>query len=131
MKEDVKMKENIKAEPTGTMPQVGAMQQMQAMPNMLPAQTSPNISPIQPNNMGAVMPSMMQQMPLVCCPFLMNMQCPMTYGSNVMGMGMNNTMYPGVSPAAGNANPMLGAAANGMNAMPGMGVMPASNQYFY
>ena len=121
MKEDVKMKENIATEPMGTMPQVGAMQQMQA---------APGISPIQPNPMG-VMPSMMNQMPVMCCPYLMNMQCPMTYGHNVMGMNMmNNPMYPGVSPISGNVNPMLGAANVGMNSMPGMGMMPAMNQYY-
>lgn len=164
MKEDVKMKEKMNAEPTGTMPQVGPMQHMQAnpsvspvqtianvspvqavpnvspvqaAPNILPAQTMPNALPAQMNNAG-VMPSMMNQMPIMCCPYLMNMQCPMTYGQNVMGM-MNNQMYPGVSPVSGNmgpmngnAGPVLGAANNGMNAFPGMGVMPAmsNNQYF-
>jgi hypothetical protein len=48
-------------------------------------------------------------------------------------------MYPGVSPASANmgalpaaSNPVLGAAGNPMNSMPGMGVMPASmgNPYF-
>lgn len=130
MKEDVKMKENMNVEPMGTMPQVGAMQQMQAAPKVLPMQAAPNVLPMQPNPMG-VMPSMMNPMPAMCCPYLMNMQCPMTYGQNVMGMNMmNNPMYPGVNPMAGNMNPMLGAANNGMNPMPGMGMMPAMNQYY-
>ena len=140
MKEDVKMKENMNVEPTGTMPHVGAMQNMQAMPNVLPMQNAPSSMPMQSNPMGVmpsmmnqmpVMPSMMNQMPMMCCPYLMNMQCPMTYGQNVMGMNMmNNPMYQGVSPISGNMNPVLGAANNGMNAMPGMGMMPAMNQYY-
>lgn len=131
MKEDAKMKENMNVEPTGTMPQVGAMQQMQAAPNVLPAQAYPNTMPVQQmNNMG-VMPAMTNQMPIVCCPYLMNMQCPLTYGQNVMGANMmNNLMYPGVSPIMGNVSPVLGAAENGMNQMPGMGIMPAMNQYY-
>lgn len=131
MKEDVKMKENMNAEPTGAMPQVGAMQQMQAAPNALPAQAYPNIMPAQQTNKMGVMPSMMNQVPVICCPYLMNMQCPMTYGQNVMGANMmNNLMYPGVSPMTGNMSPVLGAAESGMNSMPGMGVMPAANQYY-
>ncbi len=177
MKEVVKMKENIFAEPVGTMPLVGAMQQMQASPNISPAQTVPNVSPVQtipggnvspvqtlPETMpaqpnpAAVMPSAMKQMPMMnqmpnmvqmpmmCCPYLMNMQCPMTYGQNVMGMNMmNNMMYPAVSPASGGmgyipgtSNPVLGAAEKTMNAYPGMGTMPGmgtlpamDNRYHY
>ena len=148
MKEDVKMKENMNAGPMGTMPQVGAMQHMQAAPNVLPMQAAPNVLPMQaapnvlpmqtaPNaypmqsNPMGIMPSMMNQMPMMCCPYLMNMQCPMTNGQNVLGMNMmNNPMYPGVSPISSNMNPVLGVANNGMNAMPGMGMMPAMNQYY-
>jgi len=131
MKEDVKMKENMNIEPTGTMPQVGAMQQMQAAPNVLPAQAYPNTMPAQQmSNMG-VMPSMMSQVPVICCPYLMNMQCPMTYGQNVMGANMmNNLMYPGVSPISGKMNPVLGAAENVMDPMMGMGTMPASSPFY-
>ena len=141
MKEDVKMKENMNAEPMGTMPHVGAMHQMQAAPNVLPVQ--PNLMGTMPSmmsNMGTMpsmmsnmgtMPSMMNSMPVMCCPYLMNMQCPMTYGHNVMGMNMmNSPMHPGASPISGNMNPMLGAANYGMNPMPGMGMMPAMNQYY-
>ena len=121
MKEDVKMKENSIVQPMGTMPEVGAMQQMQAAPNYMPMQSNPM----------EVMPTMMNQMPVMCCPYLMNMQCPMTYGQNVMGMNMmNNPMLPGVSPATGNMSPVLGAANNGMNGMPGMGMMPPRNPYY-
>jgi hypothetical protein len=210
MKEDVKMKDIMNAAPRGTMPQVGAMQHMQAAPKVSPAQTPPKVSPaqtvpkaspaqsmpkeqqakpaadtmqskqmqdvspaqaipdvssVQPmqNMMPAgamqnvspmqmmsenmpvqagsygVMPSMMNQMPIMCCPYLMNMQCPMTYGANVMGMNMmNNALMPGVSPAAGNmmpyagnTAPFMGASDNNMYGMPGMGTLPASmNQYF-
>ncbi|NLK88224.1 MAG: hypothetical protein GX279_12165 [Clostridiaceae bacterium] len=202
MKEDVKMKDIMNAAPKGTMPQVGAMQHMQASPkaspqqappkvspaqtapkaspaqnmqkvspahslpkvspansisDVLPAQTMPNIMPAEimqnaspmqmmPDNMpvqagpAGVMPSMMNQIPIMCCPYLMNMQCPMTYGANVMGMNMmNNAMLQGVSPAAGNmmpymgnAAPLMGAADNNMYGMPGMGTLPVSmnNQYF-
>ena len=195
MKEVVKMKENIFTEPIGTMPMVGAMQHMQANPNVLPAQTIPNVSPVQnapkespmqsapnvspiksvpggnvspvqtlPENMpiqpspAAIMPSSMNQMPvmsqmpmmnqipnmgqmpmmsqmpnmgqmpIMCCPYLMNMQCPMTYGSNTMGMNMlNNMMYPAVSPASGNMG-----ALPGMGSMPGMSTLPAmDNRYHY
>lgn len=218
MKEDVKMKDIMNAAPKGTMPQVGAMQHMQAAPkaagqqmspkvspaqtmpkvspeqstpkvtpakpvsdtmpakqnsspeqtpqnvsptqpvqnvspaqslqNVMPAEAMQNVSPMQmmPGNMpvqpgpAGMMPSMMNQIPLICCPYLMNMQCPMTYGANVMGMNMmNNPMLSGVNPAAGNmmpymgnAAPMMGAADNNMYGMPGMSVLPASmaNQYF-
>ncbi len=197
MKEDVRMKDIRNAVPTGTMPMVGAMQQMQASPKVMPAQAAPNVSPLQtapkvspaqttpkvsptqiapnvmpagimpaqsmpnimpaemqnvspmqmmPENMpvmagpGGLMPAMMHQIPIICCPYLMNMQCPLLYGANVMGMNtMNDTMLPGVSPAAGNmmpyagnAAPVMGAANNNMYGMPGMGTMPASmnNQYF-
>jgi hypothetical protein len=144
MKEDVKMKENMNVEPAGTMPQVGAMPHMQANPNISPVQTNPmgvspammnqmpiqtnpmgvmpsmmNQMPVQPNPMG-VMPSMMNpmpMMPMMCCPYLMNMQCPMTNGQNVMGMNMGNPMLTGMSPAMGAANP-------------GMNSMPAMNQYY-
>lgn len=174
MKEDVKMKENMNVEPMGTMPQVGAMQQKQNAPNVLPIQNAPKVSPMQnapiispmqtapnvlpmqyaPNEMPmqqspmgvmpsmmnqmpmqsspmGVMPSMMNQMPMMCCPYLMNMQCPMTYGQNVMGMNMmNNPMYPGVSPISGNMSPVLGASNKGMDPMPGMGMMPTMSQYY-
>jgi len=131
MKEDAKMKENMNTEPMGTMPQVGAMQQMQATPNTWPVQAYPNSMPTQSNQMGA-MPYMMNPIPVVCCPYLMNMlQCPMANGQNVMGMNMmNNPMYSGVSPISANTNPVLGAANNGMNSMPGMGTMPAMNQFY-
>ncbi len=146
MKEVVKMKDNIFAEPTGTMPQVGAMQHMQANPNISPVQSAPKASPVQtepkaspvqtaPNvspvqtlpetlpiqpNPAAVMPfamgqmpmmnqmpmmgqmPMMNQLPIMCCPYLMNMQCPMTNGQNVMGMNIaNNMMYPAVGAGLG------------------------------
>ncbi len=200
MKDDVKMKDIRNAVPGGTMPQVGAMQQMQAapktspvkaapkvsptqaapkvspvheaqnvspiqaapkappaqtLPNILPVQTMPGMMPIQaapnespmqpiPDDMpvlagpAGVMPSMMHQIPIMCCPYLMNMQCPMTYGANVMGMNMmNNPMLTGVSPAmdnmmpyGGNAGQVMGTA-NNMYALPGTGVMPSmNNQYF-
>lgn len=183
MKEVVKMKENIFTEPMGTMPQVGAKQQMQANPgvpqvqavpkvspvqhapkvspvqnvpnvspvqsvpggNVSPVQTLPETLPVQPNP-AAVMPSAMNQMPIMsqmpnmvqmpmmsqmtsmgqmpmmCCPYLMNMQCPMTFGQNVMGMNMlNNMMNPAVSPASGD-----------MGKLPGMGTLPAmDNRYHY
>jgi len=132
MKENIKMKDNLNAEPTGTMPQVGAMQQMQAAPNILPAQSVPNAFPVQQANAG-VMPSAMNMMPMpmMCCPFLMNMQCPMTMGQNVMGMNMmSNPMFPGVSPISGNMSPVLGAANNSMNGVAGMGTMPQPNQLY-
>jgi hypothetical protein len=119
MKEDAKMKENISNVPLGTMPPVGAMQQMQASPNISPMPNIPNMAPIPQSPMG-VMPSMMHQVPMMCCPFLMNMQCPMPFGPNVMGM-------------AGNVMPGMNAMPNvmpEMNAMPGMGVLPTTNQFY-
>jgi len=181
MKEDIKMKDIRRAVPGGTMPQVGAMQHMQAVPKTSPAKSEQNVSPVQgaadtsqaqtasnvspaqtvPGVMPAqtnvspvqkvsddmpvqtgpagVMPAMMNQIPIICCPYLMNMQCPMTYGANVMGMNMmNNAMFPGVSPVsdnlmpyAGNAGPMMGSAGNNMYQLPAMGIMPSmNNQYF-
>jgi hypothetical protein len=188
MKEDVRMRNIRNAVPGGTMPQVGAMQQMQAVPKTAPAQTAPKVSPAQtspkaspaqtepkaspaqmepkvspaqamPNvspaqtmpdmmpmktdaNMGpmqpfqddmpvlagpaGMMPSMMNQIPIMCCPYLMNMQCPMLYGANTMGMNMMSNMMP----YTGNAGPVAGAA-NNMYALPSMGAMPPmNNQYF-
>ncbi len=177
MKEDVKMKDILNAGPKGTMPQVGAMQHMQASPKVSPAQASPKVSPAQatpkaspiqnthgvmpmhnkpnvmaeqflPNVMpaetmpqmlpmqkmseempvqagpGSVMPSMMYQIPIMCCPYLMNMQCPMTYGSN--------QMLPAVSPTQGNMMPYTSntapvmGPANNMYPMPGTGTLPES-----
>ena len=116
--------------PAGTMQNVPSMQPMQPMPENMPVQAGP----------GGMMPSMMNQIPIMCCPYLMNMQCPMTYGANVMGMNMmNSPMLPGVSPAAGNmmpymgnTAPVMGAAENSMYGMPVMGTLPASmsNPYF-
>jgi len=143
MKEIVKMKENIHTEPTGTMPQVDAMQHMQAVPKTMPVQAAPNVlpekavpqtqkvqehtetMPVQPNP-AAVMPSAMNQMPIMCCPYLMNMQCPMMHTQNMMGINMmNNMMHSAVSPAAnnsgfmpGSSNALLGAADNGMSKYP-------------
>lgn len=140
MKEVVKMKENIHTEPTGTMPQLDAKQHMQAAPKTMPVQAAPNVlpeqtipkaqqaqaqsetMPVQPNPAN-VMPFAMTQMPIMCCPYLMNMQCPMMHTQNMMGMNMmNNMMHSAVSPSANNSgylpggsNALLGAADNGLN----------------
>lgn len=65
----------------GYMPQMGQMPQMQQMGQM----------PQMPQ-----MPQMgqMGQMPMMCCPFVMNMQCPMMYNQGVAGTSMN-PMMPG------------------------------------
>lgn len=224
MKEDIKMKDHMNAEPTGTMPHVGAMQHLHTAPNASPvhtaptnaapvkspnvspvqtapkvspvhtspanseaAQTTPNVSPVYtpptnvapvqpspymspyqampnvmpnlmpsmgpnvspmqyaPNQMpvqqypAGVMPSMMNQAPLMCCPYLMNMQCPMTYGQNIMGMDMmNNGMPSGINPYSGNLgtmqgnmNPVPGIAGSGMNGMPDAGTMPVMNNRYF
>lgn len=62
------------------------------------------------------MPQMYQmpQMPMMCCPYLMNVQCPMMYGQSMAGPGnmmadpyaanpyMHNPMYnPIYNPAPG------------------------------
>ncbi len=172
MKEVVKMKEKTNIEPKGTMPLVGAMQNMQAKPNQLPEKTVPEPSPVQaaPNILPAqstankdlsdVMPymmnpmPMMNQMPMMCCPYLMNMQCPMLYEQSVMGMGMMNSGNMGYmpvnvhgnpnpvmgasnpvlgasNPVMGASNPVLGISNNSMNAYPGMGMMPVANNPYY
>lgn len=149
MKEEIKIKDKIIAKPAGTMPQVGAMQNMQAVPGTLPAQNNMNVSPVQtevnvlpvqPGPSG-VMPSLAgQQAPIMCCPYLMNMQCPMIHGQYSAGMGMmNNTMFPGVGPMPGNIGAFTGnmgmmpeAANIGMNMLPETGAMPSAmnNPYF-
>jgi hypothetical protein len=148
MKEEIKAKDKIMAKPAGTMPQVGAMQNMQAVPGTLPAQniknvspvqTEPNVLPVQPGPSG-VMPSMAGQAPIMCCPFLMNMQCPMMHGQYSMNMGMtNNMMFPGVGLMPGNIGPMTGNMGMmpetgniGMNMLPETGAMPSAmnNPYF-
>lgn len=121
MKEDAKMKENISNVPLGTMPTVGAMQQMQAAPNVSPM---PNI----PQSHMGVMPSMMQQVPMICCPFLTNMQCPMPFGPNVMGMAGNAMPAMNAMPGM-NTMPAMNVMPE-MNAMPGMGVLPTTNQFY-
>ena len=85
MKEEAKMKENSHMEHMGTMPAA------HNMPMTLPA-TIPETLPAQ-----TTMPYMMQ-MPMMCCPVLMNMQCPMLYGPATFSPNM------GVSPAAFNPN---------------------------
>ena len=101
MKEEVKMKEKMN-EPAGTMPMTGAMPQKQSMPAVSPSQFNmpkpTEVSPAQFNmpkptevSPAQFMQPMPQMMPvMMCCPYLMNMQCPMTYG---------NPMMSGVSPA--------------------------------
>lgn len=108
MKEEIKPKEkiNINMEPMGTMPEVGAMQQMQAFPQMqaMPEHVMPkmpehmmpqmpeNMMPPMPATMPApamptmpTMPTMQMAPQMICCPFLMNMQCPMLYNQSYMG----------------------------------------------
>lgn len=172
MKEVVKMKEKTNIEPKGTMPLVGAMQDMQAKPGQLPAQTAPKLSPMQgadnkdlfpaqtlpagipvQSSKSELMPYMMNpmpvmnQMPMMCCPYLMNMQCPMLYGQDVMGMDMMkngnmgympvnvhgnpNPVLGASNPVLGASNPVLGASNNSMNAYPGMGMMPVTNNPYF
>lgn len=38
----------------------------------------------------------MPQVPLMCCPYIMNMQCPMLPGQSMYGMGQPNMMNPGM-----------------------------------
>ncbi len=165
MKEVVKMKEKTNIEPKGTMPLVGPMQNMQAKPKQMPEKTAPKLSPVQADtntlpvqstankDLAEVMPYMMNpmpvmsQMPMMCCPYLMNMQCPMLYNQNVMGTGMMNSGSLGgmpvnvhgnpnpvmgaSNPVLGAANPVLGASNNSMNAYPGMGMMPVVNNPYF
>ncbi|MGE5613971.1 MAG: hypothetical protein ACM3XR_06145 [Bacillota bacterium] len=149
MKEEIKIKDKTVTEPAGTMPKVGAMQNMQAVPGTLPAQNiknappvqaEANILPVQPGPSG-VMPSMAGQAPIICCPYLMNMQCPMMHSMNMgmMNSMMNSMMFPGVGPMTGNIGPMTGnmgmmpeAANVGMNMLPQTAAMPSAlnNPYF-
>lgn len=137
---------------------VSDLPSMQAMPGTLPAQTvqdkmaaqsaeggaPANKMPVQPGPYG-VMP-VMQQIPIICCPYLMNLQCPMIYGANLMGMNaMNGAMPFGAGPAADDMMPYTGggsvpsitggpmAGIPGSNMYPpyGMGALPsAGSQYF-
>ena len=127
------------------------MSPMQAMPNALPVQATPDkmmtqaaanaapVSkmpddmPVQPGPAG-VMPSMMNQVPIICCPYLMNMQCPMIHGANLMGMNMMNGAMPfgtGAFPdnmmpyTAG--GPVMGLPGNNMYPPYGMGAAPYMN----
>jgi hypothetical protein len=129
---------------------------VQTMQNAAPAQAMQNMAPVQSGPFG-VMPSMMQQVPIICCPYLMNLQCPMIYGANLMGMNMMNSAMPfgagpvsddmipymGGSPAAQVAGgpvaalpdstmyPLAGMPDNTMYQPYGMSVMPSmNNQYF-
>lgn len=164
MKEEAKIKDNILAEPKGTMPKVGAMQNMQAvpavppftpastpvnpnpvgvmpaMPNTMPVQmpAMPNTMPVQmpamantmpvqmpamPNTMPVQMP-MPIQAPMICCPYLMNMQCPLTHTQAAMGMNMpNSAMFPGAVPYPAGMDFIPGKAGTGMS--------PAMNNPFF
>jgi hypothetical protein len=71
-----------------------------AVPEASPVQTMQNMTPIQPGPFG-VMPTMMHQVPIICCPYLMNLQCPMIYGANLMGMNMMSGAMPfGAGPVS-------------------------------
>jgi len=113
--------------------------------DLLPVQTLPADFPTQ-SNQADLMPYMMNpmptmnQMPMMCCPFLMNMNCPMLYDQNVMGMGMMNTGNMGYmpinvqgapNPVMSASNPVMGASNNSMNAYPGMGMMPVTNNPYF
>ncbi len=95
MKEEIKIKEE---KGTGMDMNMDMGPGMYGMPQM-PAAQMP-------------FPQMPSMQPMMCCPFLMNMQCPMMYsqgmqGTNpMMGTYMNPYMY----------NPMMGGA--GMMGMP-------------
>lgn len=107
MKEDIKIKPAVNIEPIATMPEMSNF----PMPAQMPTGAMP--TQMTNNTMPAVMPQMyhMPQMVMICCPYLMNPQCPMMQGQNMMG---------GVSPAMG-----------GMNSMMGMGPQQMMNQYQY
>jgi len=70
-KEDINMNMDIDADMDGKMQYMSQMPYMPHMPYM------------------AHMPYMIQT-PMMCCPYLMNMQCPMLYSRGMMGM--NHTM---------------------------------------
>jgi hypothetical protein len=87
----------------------------------------PAVSPEMYNKpMPAVSPEqymqpMPQMMPMMCCPFLMSMQCPM-----MMMNPMMNAMPSAVSPA------MMGPNSSpGMPTPYDMGYMPGAGQYQY
>lgn len=120
---------------------VSGMQTMQAMPDTLPAQSVQdkmaaqsaeggalsNKMPVQPGPFGAM--PVMQQIPIICCPYLMNLQCPMIYGTNLMGMNaMNGVMPFGAGPAADDMMPYTGGSAPSMTGGPMTGI-PGSNMY--
>jgi hypothetical protein len=109
---------------------------MQAAANAVPAGTIQENMPVQPGPAG-IMPSMINQIPIMCCPYLMNMQCPMLYGANLMGMDMvNSAMHFGTGPVTSDMMPYTGGGSMAM--IPGspvyppygMGVMPSMNNQY-
>ena len=87
------------------MPAVSPAQYNKPMPEVSPAQYNKPMPEVSPAQYVQPMPSMM---PMMCCPYLMNMQCPMTYAQNMFANPMMNSMLPGVSPAMANPNQMMG-----------------------
>lgn len=107
MKDDNKMKESANVEPMSTMHDMKNMPMPAPMP--MPMGTMPAQMSMPMGNMPMTMPTQvspysaqMPQMPMMCCPFLMNIQCPMLYGQSMM-----NPMMTGVSPANAGVSPMM------------------------
>lgn len=98
-------------------PEMQQMQQMQQMPQMQP--TPHTIYTPHMSQMPGY-PEYMPQMPLICCPYLMNIQCPMLQG-DMYGTGyMQGSQYwPMQQPQFmyGSGMYMPFAGGDGMNCM--------------
>lgn len=114
------------------MPQMNQMPQMMpemnqmypAMPenNMMPQMNAPYMPQVQPTQ---YMPQGMNA-PVICCPYLMNMQCPMMqhYEDSAMGQEMVNPYMPNQNMANSympNQNLANSYMSNTNNINPNMG----------
>jgi len=99
-------------EPSVQMPQVSPAQQVPQMPPMPQMPQMPQMQCMPPTHQMAQMPQMscapqMQCMPqfaptpVICCPYLMNMQCPMMNYPEFNGMlqGVMGSNMPGQCPS--------------------------------
>lgn len=115
-----------------------------AMPETLPAKSSgdqmpaqaatgtapANNVPVQPGPFG-VMPYMMQQIPVICCPYLMNLQCPMTYAMPFGAGPVPDNMMPYAGSGSMPALPGGPMSSAGLYQPYGMGALPSAGSQYY
>lgn len=124
---------------SGVLPEKAA-----AMPETLPAKmtggkmhaqpaTSPAPAenmPVRPGPFGN-MPYMMQQVPLICCPYLMNFQCPMTYAMPLGAGPVPDSLLPYAGSSSMPAQAGRPAPYAGIYPPYGMGALPPVSSQFY